>query len=296
MQKRNQTPMRMVEFVADEGAKDDPSWALRIAVPEVLVNLGRRGQKGPFRKGEVVCLHALLVVVSCLTTRVLGTELDRQHAKMALQGFMYCLAHYFSPWFDWMVDPQMQISLNEFFVHQAHQPRSAPVAPNLFGQWAVPWILGIDQGAHPDLEAALVSAYDPVDVAKVTWAHPIWTILHMIPAATPFVRAPQASLDALTECMYFRALLVSLAVLIPCPMCRSHKWEYCAGKSVEGRGAFRTYVAAWVWEFHNAVNVRVTGRPESAVPLDQAMRFWDAQTHGWWNDKVDFVMENQALP
>jgi len=271
--------MRVVEFVGEMMAP------MRIQVPRALIGL--RSRTSGWRKGELVCTHTLLTMISCMTTRVLPTQEERFRALTALRGFLYCLAHYFPPWFGFAVRPELHQRLERFFVHQSHQPLSAPVAAQLFRLWAIPEVLGV-RGDRPETAAALLAAYDPHGVDKTAWAYPVWTLLHMIPSSAPLALAPperDRATCAANECLYFRALLVALADLIPCPQCRSHKWEYCTGKAVEGRGAFRTYVAAWVWEFHNAVTLRTRG-PEALVALDQALQFWDAQTDGWWNEVI----------
>lgn len=250
---------------------------MRIFVPRTVVALRS------WRKGELVCMHTVLTLVSCLTTRVLPTEEARQSTKLSLRGLLICLAHYYPPWFRHLTDQDLHRGLDRFFEHQRHQPLSAPVAADLFRGWAIPDLLGVR--GRPHTEAELLAAYDPSGVDKTRWAHPVWTLLHMVPASAPF----RGDICPTSECKYFQAFLVALADLIPCPQCRSHKWEYCSSKPVSVPGAealaFRSYLAAWVWEFHNDVTVRLQG-PAAAVPLNEALEFWDAQGPSWWGEEV----------
>ena len=262
---------------------------LRIPVPGALAGLRA------WRQGELVCWHALLTICSCLTTRILPTDAERHAARQALRGLLYCLAHYFPPWFRPVLAaaaPHSVSNLDAFFERRDHQPVAAPVAAGLFGRWALPHLLrphcpGLSEAQWERARAALLDAYTPSRVEKTTWAHPVWAILHMLPYSAPLRDACDAA-----ECLYFRALLVALAELLPCPACRSHKWEYCTEKAVravhdgEAPPSFRAYLAVWVWEFHHAVDVRLRGPAAAAAfPLDRALAFWEDQVGGWFEGR-----------
>jgi hypothetical protein len=275
-----------------------PFKSIMMEVPAVWVH-----QAWPL--GKIVCWHALLVVTKCLTTNQRSDD-DCSCLPKCLEGLLECFAHYFPDWFGWAksTSSKSYVDMAEYFRMPSKQRRAweaaaGPVAHDrLFAQWARDILLvraaelpagmpGEDQNQwFADMVAP---AYDERRLDKVSWAHPVWTILHLF----PLIGRMSTAKTVAAEYEFCQAFLVTWAKLIPCPLCRHHKWEYCshtsqlslppsalgAGSGLDKAG-LRRYIFRWTVDLHNSVNARASP-PAAVLTTDQALHFWTAVAHKW---------------
>ena len=253
---------------------------LEIKVPDALHQWGRRtyGERS-WVTGSALCWHTFLVLSSCLTTRLFDRADEMEKTYQSMRGWMYCLAHYYEGWMGKLGSAAVHDSLRPHFQRMPYHPQAAPVCAGLFDDWAIPVAMGLSRRDDP-VAVALQAAYDPHNVDKTRWAHPVWAFLHMVPVAGAM---PLCVGD---ECKYFQALLVALTDLIPCNNCRMHKWDYCSKNALAAApdgvlsdrdddvAAFRAYLARWMWEFHDEVNKRTRAQ---VISFEDSQLIWNLQ-------------------
>jgi hypothetical protein len=67
----------------------------------------------------------------------------------------------------------------------------------------------------------------------------------------------------------FKAFVTSVLLLLPCPKCKKHAWEYCKSVSPNIDEYLDTNLLAFQWtvEFHNTVNRRLNATEGHRKPV-----------------------------
>jgi hypothetical protein len=88
-------------------------------------------------------------------------------------------------------------------------------------------------------------------ITKSDWGRPTWWIMHHIGA-----NLPQRLSDDLATT--FKAFVVCLSILLPCSECKSHMNVYIQNSEIDPYLQTGDTVFQWTWNFHNAVNKRLS--------------------------------------
>lgn len=87
-------------------------------------------------------------------------------------------------------------------------------------------------------------------LTKKDWAHAVWFLIHFIAFNLP-KKIERDIADS------YKALIVSLRYLIPCPECSNHMHEYLSENNIEPFLIGNREIFYWTWVFHNSVNKRI---------------------------------------
>lgn len=90
------------------------------------------------------------------------------------------------------------------------------------------------------------------------WGPIFWNAMHIVSLAYP---ATPTDADKTGTKAFFE----SLAIVIPCPVCREHYKEQIREKPIDDALNSKGELILWVWEIHNEVN-KMLQKPE--MPLD----------------------------
>ncbi len=97
------------------------------------------------------------------------------------------------------------------------------------------------------------------------WGPDVWTLLHSIAESIGILFGGHIGVEV-------ELLIRSLPAVLPCAACQVHAREYIAAHPPKCRDmvgvSLQSYVRRWLWEFHEAVNVRV-GKPAGSFPFDR---------------------------
>lgn len=96
------------------------------------------------------------------------------------------------------------------------------------------------------------------------WGPIAWDILHGLAERSGTGLSPQ------DERRGWVTLLESVALMIPCDVCRTHYKEYISANPVSGildldYRSLKTFVKTWLWNLHNIVN---TGNDKATFAYD----------------------------
>jgi hypothetical protein len=95
------------------------------------------------------------------------------------------------------------------------------------------------------------------NISKQDWSHPTWFLIHFIAANIP----QKISQD---DAVSFKAFIVCLRYLLPCPECRKHMNEYIETTDIDPYLKRRNDIFLWTVNFHNDVNKRLMKEVVSA--------------------------------
>lgn len=115
------------------------------------------------------------------------------------------------------------------------------------------------------------------NITKSDWSHPTWFLMHYIAANLPL----NVSYQQRTS---FKAFIVSLRYLLPCPECRHHMSEYITSTEIDPYLSHGKDVFQWTWTFHNAVNARL-GTP--TISFQEAIKMYQNTTNNMYT-LIDF--------
>jgi hypothetical protein len=101
----------------------------------------------------------------------------------------------------------------------------------------------------PKLEDLII---DTKQINKVVWGNIVWIGLHnvVLKAQTVGSYCPIEVSQAL------KAFITCIAILIPCPYCRKHAWEYYSEHSIDEWLDTPLHAFEWTVIFHNEVTSR----------------------------------------
>ncbi len=124
-------------------------------------------------------------------------------------------------------------------------------------QWTVILRTHINKALNKEKSPSLselTSYYDPKTLTKDVWGPQLWKLIH-----TTVLRAP---LDADGFCktqtsMALKAFITCSAILLPCPYCRKHAWEYYASHSIDEYLGTNIHAFEWTVLFHTDVTRRL---------------------------------------
>lgn len=85
---------------------------------------------------------------------------------------------------------------------------------------------------------------------KTKWAHAVWFLIHYIAFNLPEKLTPDIANS-------YKAMIVSLRYLIPCPECSTHMHQYLGENLIDDFLVSNRAVFYWTWVFHNSVNKRL---------------------------------------
>ena len=94
--------------------------------------------------------------------------------------------------------------------------------------------------------------FPPFGVGPAIWGPYFWTTMHIVSLGVS--RQPTAEEQA-----GIRAFYESLAIVIPCPICREHYKEALTSTPIQTSS--RDAVVEWVYDIHNVVNTTL-GKPQ----------------------------------
>jgi hypothetical protein len=120
----------------------------------------------------------------------------------------------------------------------------------------------------------LVSFYNVKTLTKDVWGPSIWKMIHHTLLCA---KLTNGTLDSKTQDA-IKAFLVCTAILIPCPKCRSHAWEYYSSQPIDP--SLQTNITAFNWSviFHNDVTNRInteTGTKRPTFTPEQAIHLYE---------------------
>ncbi len=88
------------------------------------------------------------------------------------------------------------------------------------------------------------------NLRKSDWAHAVWFVIHFLAINLPEEIEPDVA-DS------YKALIVSLRYLIPCPECSAHMHEYLSENEIDKFLSGNRELFYWTWVFHNSVSKRL---------------------------------------
>jgi hypothetical protein len=136
----------------------------------------------------------------------------------------------------------------------------------------------------PSLES-LTSYFNPAMLSKDVWGPAIWRLIH-----TTLLRAKLVDgfCDKPIQTAS-KAFITCTAILIPCPKCRTHAWEYYTSHDIQPYLTTNLHMFEWSVLFHNAVTKRTNDehgfRKKQHTP-SEALSFYVNMPEG-----VDFSLK-----
>jgi hypothetical protein len=124
----------------------------------------------------------------------------------------------------------------------------------------------------PSLEF-LNDYYSPQKLTKDVWGPYHWRMLHQT-----LLRVPQENGSTPPHLRrYAKAFVTCLGLLLPCPSCKTHAWEYFTTHSIDEWLDTNFHMFQWSVEFHNEVNQRLNaevGTQKKVYNLEEAVRLY----------------------
>ncbi len=114
----------------------------------------------------------------------------------------------------------------------------------------------------------ILEEFNPDRLKKDVWGPMIWKGIHIIP-----LRAKtQHGFCSIDVSIALKAFFTCVALLIPCPYCRKHAWEYYSMNSIDEWLDTPIHAFEWTVYFHNNANEvaqlkRPTMTPQDALLL-----------------------------
>ena len=108
-------------------------------------------------------------------------------------------------------------------------------------------------GETPPSFNELNNFYNPRTLTKDVWGPYGWRILHVIPLRARMINGKLPQSIGIT----LKAFITCVALLLPCPKCQKHAWEYYSTHDIEPYLSSNLHVFQWTSAFHNSVNERL---------------------------------------
>jgi len=123
----------------------------------------------------------------------------------------------------------------------------------------------------PTLEQLSIQ-FDTSTLKKDAWGPSIWKCIHTVPlqARTEYNFCP------LSVSLALKAFITCIALLLPCPYCRKHAWEYYSTHSIDEWLDTRKHAFEWTIYFHNNVN-EIAQIRKPPITIHQAIMIYNVQ-------------------
>lgn len=117
----------------------------------------------------------------------------------------------------------------------------------------------------PSLEEFSVQ-YSPTTLTKDNWGPIVWKGFHFIMLAAK----EENGFCSIDVSLALKAFITCLAILLPCPLCRKHAWEYYTSHSIDDWLDTSLHAFEWSVLFHNNVNeiTNQTGTKRTYTPQE----------------------------
>lgn len=124
----------------------------------------------------------------------------------------------------------------------------------------------------PSLEF-LNDYYAPNKLTKDVWGPYHWRMMHqtLIRVKTENGIVPKETR------VYAKAFVTCLGLLLPCPACKTHAWEYFTTHSIDEYLTSNFHLFQWSVQFHNTVNERLnaeSGTQKKVYNLEEALALY----------------------
>jgi hypothetical protein len=110
----------------------------------------------------------------------------------------------------------------------------------------------LDKDTSPTL-SELTTYYDPKKLTKDIWGPQIWKLIHSSVLRVPLLDGFCTTKISLS----IKAFITCIAILLPCPYCRKHAWEYYASHSIDDYLGTNIHAFEWTVLFHTEVTRRL---------------------------------------
>jgi hypothetical protein len=124
----------------------------------------------------------------------------------------------------------------------------------------------------PSLEF-LNEYYAPNKLTKDVWGPYHWRMLHLTLIR---VKMENGVVPPATR-KYVKAFVTCVGLLLPCPSCKNHAWQYFTENSIDDYLTTNFHMFQWSIKFHNSVNERLnqeTGSQKRIYTPDEALRLY----------------------
>lgn len=121
--------------------------------------------------------------------------------------------------------------------------------------------------------AELTSYYNPQTLTKDIWGPTLWKFIHNSVLRAPLEDnfcTPKISIS-------MKAFITCISILLPCPQCRKHSWEYYTSHSIDEYLSTNLHAFEWTVLFHNEVTKRLNeqhGLNKKLYKAEEAIKFY----------------------
>jgi hypothetical protein len=123
----------------------------------------------------------------------------------------------------------------------------------------------IGKETSPSL-ADLTTYYDPKLLTKDVWGPQLWKLIH-----TSVLRVPLEDGYCTTQIsIAIKSFITCIAILVPCPYCRKHAWEYYTTHSINEYLTTNLHAFQWTVNFHSDVSKRLNEQHGTSKQLYNA--------------------------
>lgn len=122
--------------------------------------------------------------------------------------------------------------------------------------------------------------YNPTSLTKDNWGPMIWKGFHLIMLAAK----EENGFCSIDVSLSLKAFITCLAILLPCPFCRKHAWEYYSSHSIDDWLDTSLHAFEWSVLFHNNVNqiTNQTGMKRIYTPQEALVLYDPHRTNLRW--------------
>lgn len=107
-------------------------------------------------------------------------------------------------------------------------------------------------------------------IGKDVWGPMAWKVMHMVALCAKTVPVPggKPELPRSTRTA-LKAFVTCVLLLLPCPKCKKHAWEYCqkVAPNIDDYLTTNLHAFQWTVEFHNTVNRRLNSTEGHRKPI-----------------------------
>ena len=128
-------------------------------------------------------------------------------------------------------------------------------------------------GKTPPTLEYITDFYAQNKLTKDVWGPYHWRMMHM----TLIRVRTEAGVVPTAHRKYAKAFITCLGLLLPCPSCKTHAWQYFSTHSIDEYLASNFHMFQWSVMFHNEVNERLnseTGTQKKLYTPDEALRMY----------------------
>lgn len=115
--------------------------------------------------------------------------------------------------------------------------------------------------------------YTHKKLTKDVWGPYHWRMMHLT-----LIRVPVTQQGVPVELQkYAKAFITCIGLLLPCPSCKTHAWQYFTENSIDDYLGSNFHLFQWSVQFHNAVNERINqeaGTQKKIYSLEEALRLY----------------------